>query len=61
MKPNKIPYSANRKVVWEDGYNQAIEEFEKFFDIKDKEDEDYFEVGVNEIREFIEELKSKEK
>lgn len=29
MNPNKIPYSANRKVVWWNGYNTAIEEVEK--------------------------------
>lgn len=37
--------------------DKVIKQFEKFFDISDKEDEHYWEVGVNEIRDFLKKVK----
>ena len=39
---------------------EVIKEVENFFDIEQLQEEDYWECGVNEIRDFIKKLKQTE-
>lgn len=60
MNPNKIPYSANRKVCWEDGYNKAIEDIEIMIKLEEITTEEEY-IFKKIILQRIYELKSKGK
>ena len=41
------------------GRQEIIKQFEIWFDIKDREDNDYFECSIGEIRKFLKKLEEK--